>query len=312
MSSIFSVDDSSVSYDPEFIRLAEGDGVETDYRIRFQTNWKRYQPFCAESDFLYRIKTDFLPHAWQMIMANHLLDHGFNLISPLKEGPDYQVAKEAEPPILIEAAAITPGSAEDRYPVGRTPPYYVEDEKIYLRIANTLQSKRNQYLKWLRRKIISDTQSYVVALFTGAIPDSSISSPRVTHLEQCLFAANLNSLQSGRTEVASVAERIYGVKHNGSHVHLNLFQDASFEEISGIISSTYSIYQTAAFQGQELHFIHNPNAKNPIPPGTFRFGMESWIENGELCRVQWKLGSPNSFSAVIAPVPKKETRTVSP
>src|SRR5689334_10605510 len=115
---------------PKF--FSEGDARDPGYvfqrdsperkhvRDAIECMWVRFAPYCADdlSHFVSDARASFNQRTWELRLACTMLDKGFELRKPPKDGPDICAIADGKP-LWIEATAPRPGTGPDAPPAER-------------------------------------------------------------------------------------------------------------------------------------------------------------------------------------------------
>ncbi|MCH7761398.1 hypothetical protein IIA15_08400, partial [candidate division TA06 bacterium] len=96
------------------------------------------------------------------------------------------------------------------------------------------------------------------------------------------------ALNSGEIINESYAKRESILKTSGTEIPTTLFIDNDYQRISAVMFSPHWISNNWNQNGSDIIIVHNPNATNPLPLGMFQFGVEKWVEDGELKSKDWR------------------------
>lgn len=75
-------------------------------------------------------------------------------------------------------------------------------------------------------------------------------------------------------------------KNSGQKIKTSFFDNPNFKEISGILYSRATPFDSEI--GQDYFLIHNPYASNPIPYGSLKIGREAKAEKESISIKKWK------------------------
>lgn len=257
-------------------------GCIPERRNRFETLWARYESQ-ADTHFLRAIQQgfanqDFHSRTWEMYLGVVLQEHGFSLAPSRDVGPDFSISSPT--PLYIEAVASSMGDSNNPDVVpGLAPDFVVMDvpeQQILLRLAQSMNEKRQRYERYLQQLVVDAATPFIVAVSAGAIPHPEDDEmPRMVKL--LLGAGNLAVTISRIPDVqpqvfwqplASVA------RASGTTIQANLFDDPVYRGVSGVIYSRTDVLNHPDVLGSDCTFIPNHNATNPVPAGTFAFLKE--------------------------------------
>lgn len=249
--------------------------------------WQEYAPY-AEPEFLKDAKRVFLAKTWEMYLACVFLKNGFQLVRKTKkEGPDICLLTQSKP-IWIEAIAPGSGTGADAVPgynygVGSETP----KKKVLLRFTSAIIEKHKKYQSYIKNKIISKDDPYIIAVNGGGV-----SHAIVVNIVSCLFSYGDPVVILDNKTLKQVdfcyEYRDTIKKNNDAPVSTNIFEDETYNGISAVLYSVFNVVIHPENIGTEIKFVHNPMAKkNKLPLGIFQFGREWWMENDELKGKKW-------------------------
>lgn len=90
--------------DPDFLRLHDGTDQMARARLFIENMWAKYEPVCPDKDFVTRFQSDFLSHAWQMLLTHSLMGNGCELLPSKPNGPDVLMDANGMK-VIVEAVA---------------------------------------------------------------------------------------------------------------------------------------------------------------------------------------------------------------
>jgi hypothetical protein len=303
---LFSDNFRQVDNDDEFAELQKsypkydaGYLCQGAYKSRAKTKdwmesmWQQYEQY-ADPGFLLKFKSNFTERSWELYLGSTFLNRGFKLGTNSGEGPDFDVCdKDGVRKTWVEAIAVGPGKGEDRVP---EPNYErVVDRPIdamCLRITNALTTKYNdKYLRDLRNGRIAANAPYVIAIDKSELVHLDGNVPLILKV---LFGIGDLRLtfpvpQRGDMHRRDKPERSWSRKSkvqkvNGTSIPTIYFETSEYEGISAVIYSTRHVINSPRVpteMGEHFIIVHNPFAKNPLPPGVFPFG-EEYFANDDL------------------------------
>ncbi len=235
--------------------------------------WKKFINY-ADKHFLSEIQSNFYERYWEMYLTVTLLEWDYSIESH-NRGPDILIKNETRK-IWIEAVASGNGSSEDSVPnVKMNTTQIVPEEKIILRLRNSIESKSTVYKKYVNDLVIEDNEPFVIAL-NGAklnfMTDDDIP---------CIIKALLpigDYYSSFRDEALGIEFRDKIIKNNKAAVSTNIFLDDKYKHISAILYSNVSAHGFDKDLGSDFILIHNPKARNPLPM--------DFLENGKIVTIE--------------------------
>lgn len=285
-----------IELDPEFLRLHDGSDRAAHLRHFIEVMWKKYAPHCPDKDFIRRFQTDFLSHAWQMLLTHSLIKCGCELLPSKPNGPDVLVVA-SRVPVIVEAVAPQLGNGANSYPKHAPGTAHdIDVRKILLRISSAISSKVEQHQKWIESKIVSRSQPFVIAVCTGSISDTSMDEFGFSFMEKCLFGRDAFDSNLHFAKVRKEAPTECLQTNAGGEVCINIFQRPEFSQVSGVFYCGHHFLENFCFNGDDFRFVHNPNALNPVPFDTFRVGRERNWEDGRIVELNWSRRPLGQFS----------------
>lgn len=280
--------------------------------------WSGFEPFCADPDhFLSDARRGFYGRAWEMLLANVLLDRGFTLQRPPTDGPDIMIVGgpvSTRWPVWIEATTVELGTGENSAHRIETPIPEIEDEngnpltensasfvpqeeKTVLRYTSALAAKRRQLEEFRARGIVAADDQFVIALNGSQAHDYSIDDedPDILKAVYPIGAWYVSFPKSGAPPSAGYHHRPSLTKANGADVPTTAFLTSDYQGVSALIYSQAGAWSPATLPTRigETLTIHNREASTPLPAGFFPFGRE--LVGGDLPWVRHSAGSETPF-----------------
>lgn len=266
------------------------------YKDLFEGLYEIYEPY-ADGVFLKEIQIQFHQRIWEMYLGVVMLRNKKKLLKPTTKDNKVGIADiriDTNKIIHIECVATNHGKEDDKVPKIQYSyvPQDVPEEKILLRIANSLNDKFVQYKSRLEKGIIQDNEPYIIALSTATldwIEDRSM--PRVLQAALALGYQQLKMLDGGGNRLGKpISSRQYRpavFKKNDAPVDMQFFLDPVHSGISAIIFTNDSVLRILE-QTTELHILYNHLAKNPIPLSEFEFMVQHYKdENSDVLRTKY-------------------------
>lgn len=275
-----------VAKDPIYniIRNEKHEPYIVEVRVFMEELWQMYHPY-ADTHFRQQIKVDFHARFWEMYLTCTFLKRSLPVRSK-SSGPDVLIEDTAQR-IWVEAIAPTSGAEENP---DRVPDFKygiatrVPDEQIVLRYRSAISEKfDNKYQEYLASGVVSSLDPYVIAINSCKIAAAIVDSdpPRILkavfpigYQQVTVNKQTLEIIDSG-FQFRPTVERT-----SGEQISTELFLNPAYENLSGILFSRASVNHLIKRLGEDFIFIHNPLARNPIPPGFFKFGREYTAQEG--------------------------------
>jgi hypothetical protein len=271
--------------------------------------WDIYEPY-ADAEFLTEIKSNFDARYWEMFLTVFFIKEGYKVSCP-KPGPDVGIEFNGIR-IWFEATCPTRGdrAAADHVPAlesvaigGPAVMGTVPNEKIILRYLNSISEKRRQYRSWLKNRIVSPKDAFVVAVNPRRIGTHEIADSDPPRILQAAFQigapyitidSNLERTGSGYLFRDAIK------KSSGAEVLTGVFQQDL--KLSGLLCSRGDVANQRGPMGADFELVPNLRAKVPLPKqfrlrGTF-FRIEHRQDSVMATRETVKRSTvSNSFAA---------------
>jgi len=249
-------------------------GSIPERRELFQKLWVNFEDY-ADTHFHQEIKLHFHQRSWEMYLANALLSKSYS-ISSLDKGPDLKTLHDGSV-VWIEAVAATRGEGEDKVPVlisdGRVRD--VPEDAMLMRFANSLETKRAKYDKYISDGLIKKDEFCIIAVNTG---ETDNFDPGIPLIFKCLFAIGFFAIPQVGKGFWKPREVIH--KKNGSPVRMDFFKQEESRNISAVIYSNKTVLNHPENLGEDCIVVHNPHAFNQLPLEVFK-SFEQWKVDGD-------------------------------
>lgn len=250
--------------------------------------WGKYRPY-ADPHFREDAKEHFQQRFWEMYLGVTLISHGFTLDAGGTTGPEFSITIAGKK-IWWEAVAPERGNGTDAVPefvYGASVLTDVPAERIILRLRHAIEEKHRKYQHYLDQVVLNGNDAYVIAINSKCVHPivSEIEMPYIIKAVLpfgnfvIVWDRNKNLLVDTCYEYRDVIR-----KKSGSDVPTDIFLDFQYSGISAVLHSSVDAVNRPATFGADFILVHNPHAKNPIRPGTFKFGTEYWVEDDKLKR----------------------------
>lgn len=253
-----------------------------------ETLWKRFQHL-ADQHFREDARNHFLQRFWEMYLAVALMDHGFDIKRYGGHGPDYYT-DTPDGRIWFEAVAPTSGTGPDQVPqVVPGVASRVPTEKMLLRFTNALIEKKKKYDVAREKKIVSDSDAYVLAINSRGIREAP-EKPLPYYVQAFLPIGQFSVLfdrSSGRAADSFYQYRQDVRKENGATVSTSAFLNESSSFCSAVLHSSASSADYANYpdsMGSDFSILFNPSAAQPLKNDLFAWCERFEIKNDALVR----------------------------
>ena len=246
-------------------------------RARMEEMWEVFEPY-ADPHFLIEFRTRLNARYWEMYLARAFIGAGYRVMSD-PSGPDLCLTYDGQR-IWVEAVEATQGAegSPDRTPdFGDDSVVDYPEEQVLLRLRNAIDAKRAKRETYLESGLVTPADAYVIAINAGRIPYAfgMEDPPRILNAVYPIGALQIH-IRSSDGEVVGVdnAYRPSVSKVNGSSVSTDVFLDAAYSGISGVIYSGSNAWNMPAVVGTDMALVHNLLAAVPLPKGWYPFGHE--------------------------------------
>jgi len=256
--------------------------------------WRKYQ-LHAEKDFKPEITHHFHQRFWEMYLAVTLLELGFELLPKKKKdptGPDLCFTDVHQRQVWLEATAPERGTGVEAVPISRLDTaYYIDEEKILLRLTSAIQAKYEAYKRYIDKRIVTRDDPCIIAINGWLIPDSSTAGHIPYLVQVALPFGRLSAIYD--RETLKLIDHGYQyrpqvAKTTGAPVVTDIFLNSDYSQISGLLFSRASAIYPSSQLGEDFIFLHNPNVRNALEIGWLHRGFEYWLEDNELRNTVWK------------------------
>ncbi len=249
--------------------------------------WQDYSTL-ADKNFLSDSRNHFHQRFWEMYLSVTFLRRGYNVIKSKDESPDVCIQLDGKK-LWIEAVAPGAGTGEDKIP---TPEFgkanWVPTDRITLRYLHVIDSKFQNYQKYVAKKIVSPDDFFVIAINCNKVPHAYFGSTVPFHIQALLPIGPPNVIFDVASD--SIIETGYSfkdsvVKNSGSKVGKNVFIDEKYSGISAVMNA---IHEVAGYTlnksnlGVDFDFFHNPLALNPLATDEFSWAKNRFIEDNQI------------------------------
>jgi hypothetical protein len=169
--------DSNSALDETYLVLRD-DTHETIVKARefVEGLWQRFEPH-ADTNFRDEFKLHCQDRFWEMYLTVSLAEwatkSGYTMTCP-KPGPDIRIQMPKQT-VWVEAVSASPGQSGSANEVMRPPPRTVYTPPLNLmiaRITNAVDEKRNKLTKYIANSIVGPSDTFLIAVNTGALPVS--------------------------------------------------------------------------------------------------------------------------------------------
>jgi len=220
---------------------------------------------------------------WEMLLGNSLQEHGYQLKKVSKKnGPDLCVIDEKYGKIWVECVMPTRGAPEmpDSPPpkpqtkiefeeYGKNP---IDTEKHILRVTNVFDEKKKQYERWLKNKVVSKKDFYILAINGFNLELSNYESGFFPVIVNAVYPIGNPCFTFGKESDDQSERYPYQLeikKDNGASVSKNVFSEKKFSFIEGLLFTNE--WPLERFQQFNYSYVHNFGANRHLQQKYFNF-----------------------------------------
>lgn len=247
--------------------------------------WEDFAPF-ADKQFLNEIESNLKPRFWEMYLGCSFLYNGFNLELPDHNGgPDLNINYN-NTKLWVEAVTPQKGIGEDKIEKPTEMEWTkVPTDKMVLRIQNSIDLKKEQYLKWIDKNKVNENEPFILA-----INGSELIFGR-TERELPLI---LRAISQIGDQYLTFSKENFEVIDQGYHfedtvkksigtvIKKNILDDEEYNFISAFLYSCVDPLNRPEDMGDDYILVHNPIAKNTLPIGLLKLGCEFYRQENQL------------------------------
>lgn len=219
--------------------------------------------------FLSDAKEHFWERLWEMHLHVTLKHKGFSLVPTRTNELDIKIQLPDKEVIWVEATFPKKGSGPNAAPVryeyeGNLDTYI---DAIIPRITQALIKKRDQ----IKKKALS---SPIVVAITSADVDDLPGGSDLDIIEATLYDRGNEQMSYDRK--FSYARKKPVLNRMGAPIPTDLFEDASFNQISAVLYRHKHPAVTPVELDDDILVIHNQNAIHPLLPEMLPIGLHRW------------------------------------
>lgn len=252
--------------------------------------WKDYSKL-ADKNFLSDSKNHFHQRFWEMYLSVTFMRRGYELIKSPDESPDVCIQLNGKK-LWIEAVAPGPGTGLDKIP---TPKFgkanWVPTDQVTLRYLQVLDAKFQKYQTYVKKRIVSPSDIFVIAINCNKVPHAYFGSTVPYHVQALLPIGPPNVTFNIATD--SIVETGYSfkdsvVKNSGAKVDKKAFADPKYSGISAVMNA---IHEVAGYTfnkenfGIDFDFLHNPLSENPLDIDVVPWAKNRFIKDDQIFTV---------------------------
>ncbi len=266
-----------------YIRCAMGIH-ERKYFEDICTRTKEY----LDEDFDKKAQKNFHQRSWEMYMVNLMLNNSKSLVVPDKQG-DADIKFEVMNNKTLHVECVAPKKGEDgniksvadrEIYDGKFTIYDSEPHKFIIRLCNSLLEKFEQYQRRLLSGKVLITDQYVIAINMDIVTADYIKMSDVLsyfsfygyEIEKISYDQVSTKVYENTTWSREIIQSPIVINGEKKDIHIPLvFLNTKIGlGISGVILSFHKVINNV-IEERILHFIHNPDAQNPVDRSEFAF-----------------------------------------
>lgn len=246
--------------------------------------WERFnQQGLAKGNFVSDLisgeDSKLFQRLWEMVLARHLIEQGFELQSN-DPGPDFSFYLDGKK-VWIEATAPEPIGLPEKW-LSQKGVNRIPHKQILLRWTNALSVKKAKFLKYRRKGIVQDNDVCVIAITGHLLGGELRGVSQLPWAVEAVFpigplAVDINK-QTGEHSALYTSERWTVRKLNRTDVPTDSFLNQANRYISAVVGCSRCWKDVA---GYEMSIVHNPFADNRFPHKQFGADLEYVCESGE-------------------------------
>jgi len=258
--------------------------------------WEDFAPF-ADKQFLDEIETNLKSRFWEMYLGCSFLYNNYNLELPSHNGgPDLKITYKT---INLWIEAVTPqkGDGEDKL---EEPPNMVvvnvPQDKMILRIQNSIDEKKRNYLRWIDKNVVRENEPFILAINGSELPFAR------TEREMPLILRAISQFGDQyltfSKEDFEIIDQGYHyedsvTKTSGTIINKNIIENVDYNFISAFLYSSVDPLNRPESIGDDYILIHNPLAANKLPIGFLKLGCEYYHDENQLKKNDYRIEKVN-------------------
>lgn len=235
-------------------------------------------------------------------MTIGLIQLGFTVVrSRSDKGPD-AVVETPEGQIWIEAVAPSAGTTTDRVPEQVMDGSFTSlpRRQCLLRLAQGLETKRMVLAEYIRRKIIPESGSCIIAISACDLNQFGpiLGFPCDPPLTLLAGVGDMVVTIGGERDPYNKRQTSIN-RDSGSQVNTTMFDRDDFRIVAGVLYSAPDPLN-APLPPQSTFILYlNPKALNPIPE-MFRMKLQTWSETRNATMISWNKKEPGELCLTLA------------
>ncbi len=285
ITNLFSTDMEAV--DPLYEKFRSREDL-ANHRAVLEELWCKYTKL-ADSHFLSQAVRQFLPRFWEMKLGCVLMDYLPHVEKVGEKGPDFKCRLRNGLVTYVEATCPGAGDAGNKVKdIESDSAGWVPVDEVVLRLTSVFEQKHRIYRKYIKERVVGETDPFVIAISGCGVPHTSLDSDP-PYIVRALFPlgspyVSVDPKGGGVVGQGYSLQREIQKAHTGAIVRKDMFFDTAYSGISAVIYSQLHPYFIFDSTMQHLKIVHNPKARNPVPRGFLPTGFEYWYEDGYVKR----------------------------
>ena len=247
--------------------------------------WKDFAPF-ADKQFLDEIETNLKSRFWEMYLGCAFIYNDFNLELPNHNGgPDLKINYN-NTNLWVEAVTPQKGDGEDKLKeLPNMVVVNVRQDKMILRIQNSIDEKKRKYSNWIDKNIVSENEPFILAI-NGSELTFGITEREMPLILRAIsqFGDQYLTFNKENFEIIDQGYHYENsvTKSSGTVINKNIIENEDYNFISAFLYSCVDPLNRPGNMGDDFILIHNPIAKNNLPIGFLKLGREFYREENQL------------------------------
>jgi len=172
----------------------------------------------------------------------------------------------------------------------------VPQDKIILRIQNSIDLKKQQYFDWINKNKVNENEPFILAINGSELPFARTERKlplilrAISQFGDQYFTfskENFEVIDQGYHYEDSVT------KSSGTVINKNIIEDEKYNFISAFLYSCVDPLNRPENMGDDYILIHNPLAMNKLPIGFLKLGREFYREENQLKNNDYRIDKVN-------------------
>jgi hypothetical protein len=229
----------------------------------------------ADKEFRIELRKTFDARYWEMYLTASLIFAGYSVTCP-KPGPDVGILYKGQR-IWFEATSPTCGAPDKPDSIVEALNGKVPEEKITLRYLNSISTKYNeQYVNWLKNRVVSDKDAFVIAINPWAIPfdHTDTNPPRILQAGYTVGAPYvevdptvMKAVGSGYHFRSIIKKAPKKAGARSEEIPTDVFQLENYRRLSALLCSRVEAANRPGKMGGDFQLAPNPHAAVLLPKG---------------------------------------------